>query len=418
MAIPELPDDLVVKVFISTPMSLHDLYWCRQVCSAWRQSAARAKNLQRALVPGVSAGGKVGKAKKFHPLVRGKEMFHGPDQICAFGDGFLCVPELGRHEVRIAKINADGGLSVYDELWPWMNPNFAQPRAALHARTAEGFEVLYLVTNGEVRRFFTAEFETGQTSTPAARSAAAIGTSVGRLGGWFDGTFGELFYGYARRPPADFNAPTFFKSAPSLDPPNAGPNQSSGLSYPQNLALDAEANELYVCDTHCNRLSAVEVLDAGTLKRKRSFKIQTDASGIANRSSPNAIVIWANELYISTLSFVHVYSKSGEFLRIFSDSEAGGQAKFCLSPVETSKSVRPRGMAVYPINGVDHMLVASAKHVHVLSLPDGLPRQIVEVPGANYLHQLCVHHGRAYVSDTNGNRIHVLEPCAGSESAV
>ena len=49
----------------------------------------------------------------------------------------------------------------------------------------------------------------------------------------------------------------------------------------------------------------------------------------------------------------------------------------------------PGGMAVFSIDGVDHMLVASAKHLHVLSLPDAEPRQIIAVPDATNAGTLC-----------------------------
>ena len=403
MPLPELPDDVVVRVYAT--LSLLDLYWCRQVCSAWRQCAAHAKELKRALVFSSSVGGRLSDEPSVHPLVRGAEIFRGPGQVCGFGNGFLCVPEAGlREAVRIVKINSDGGLAVYDDVWPWMNPPFSQPVAALHACSAEGFEVLYVITNGEVRRFFVAEFDSTRPSVPTDRSAAAIATPVEQ---WFSGTFGELFYGYARRP--DVDMPSFFKCSPGLDPPGAGPNQSSCLESPRSLALDADANELYVADVIDGSIYKVAVLDAKTLRHKRSFVVHAFGRAMVPWCSL-VLLILGEELFISTNFFVHVYTKSGSFLRAFADVDHGrGCTRLCLSPEASDQELRPRGLAVYPIQGVDHMLVTSEKHVHVLTLPDGLIRQVIEIPRAIGLRQLCVHHGRVYVSDFVGNRIHILE---------
>ena len=365
-------------------------------------------------------------ADEVHPLVRGTVFPYHPGKICGFGDGFLCVPEFGRHAIRIAKITPDGDLHVYDDVWPWMNPPFHHPIAALHAITADGFEVLYVITNGEVRRFFVAEFQSAQPSTPTARSAKAIATPVLQ---WFNGTFGELFYGYARRP--DFGTPSFFKCAPGLDPPGAGPNQSSGLSSPVSLALDADADELYVADSYGQRRRSevsdevdnqpdmVTVLDAKTLQRRRSFAIRGDLT--MQPATIKALLILGDELFVAidsapyraipqltTTSSVHVFNKSGIFVRVFVDCNELGGAQLKRSPV-AREALHVHGLAVYPIHGVDHMLVVSATHVHVLMLPDGLPRQIVPISGAVGLRGLCVHNDRVYVSDTIGNCIHVLE---------
>lgn len=401
--IPDLPDDIVVKVF--STLSLFDLYFVRHICSAWRQCATRAKNRKCALRVSATCGGKLSTSPKVHPLVRGKQMYSKPMQPRTMGDGFLCVPEAGRHAVRISKISAhDGTLSIYDEVYPWMNPPFVQPRDVLHTRTADGFEVLYVITGEHVRRFFLAEYETAHPSTPTSRSAQAVATRVDQ---WYDGTFGELFYAYARVPPPDFDAPSFFKCSPSLDPPGPAYNQSNGLSCPKSMALDEEAEELYVADSHLNHPGSVEVLNARSLATTRGFAIQGDGSGIVNRTMPSSLCLHGGEVYVCTIAFVHVYSKHGTLLRVFSDGPR-------LHPLDGH--VLPRGLAVYAIDGVDHMLVSTEKHVHVLTL-DGRrePRQIVAVPGASILTGLCVHHGRIYVSDEQGNRIHVLEPCALSE---
>ena len=67
------------------------------------------------------------------------------------------------------------------------------------------------------------------------------------------------------------------------------------------------------------------------------------------------------------------------------------------------------GLEPRTLRGVDHLLVASHRHVHVLTLPDGGRRQILAVPDALYLNALCVHEGRVFACDSIGHRVHVLE---------
>ena len=146
-----------------------------------------------------------------------------------------------------------------------------------------------------------------------------------------------------------------------------------------------------------------------------------DSAGMPGAHVPTSILIHGDEVFIllegssgssglvlgtpSSAAAIHVYSKSGSFLHVFAHEVS-------LSPEPQpppSHRMLPRGIAVCAIRGVDHLLVASHRHVHVLTLPDGGRRQILAVPDALYLNALCVHEGRVFACDSIGHRVHVLE---------
>ena len=407
MDVPELPVELIDGVF--EHLSVFGLYDCRTVCRSWLSHASRARNAKGVLMVVGSCGGKLGRAKSIHPCVRGKVMFPVTG-LCGFGDGFLLAADTKRHRLLVVQTTpATAELVVHSRFGggyygsdPSPHPlNFCSPQSVLHCRT-DGRDVFYVADsdNGRVRRLFAAEF--GMDSQPTARSAwteAAVDSPSWSANGGVPMISGNFQLNMSFMPAPDFDPrpPTFFGYFDDARSPVQ-------YEHPTGLALHVDANELYFCDYTLNIASRVNVVDATSLQHKRTFAIEGDGSGILARCHPNGVLVHNGEVYVVTLSFIDVYTTNGEFLRHFLPS--GGLK---LRPGGAEHPL-PRSAAVYPIGGVDHMLVVSAKHVHVLSLPDAATRQLITVPGADYLHTICVHQGRVHVSDRNGGRIHTLNP--------
>jgi hypothetical protein len=395
-ALPELPIDLLQHVLAHS--SVFGLYDCRRVCAVWLTAASRARDAKGVLTIVGSSGGKLGQDKSIHPCVRGKSKFP-VSGLCGFGDGFLLAADDSRH--RLMKTTDTAELIVYDRSGgdgqietgsPFWSP-FALPVSVLHCRLNDR-DVIYAIDAHGVHRLYAAELD--MANQPTARSewatcpVDALSTHPGNFLECMTIMSAEDF---TPRPPTRFG---FFEDL------RTGYQQ---YSSPLGLSLDAGANELVFCDRNLNGANRVHVVDATSLAHKRSFVIVSDGSAAnVTRAIPTGVLVHGGEVFVMTLIGIDVYTRHGVFLRHYLRA-------LKLRP-DAPDSLSPCSAAVYPVDGVDHLLVASKQHVHVLTLPDAAPRQIIPIPGALCLHTVCVHQGRVYVSDRTGGRIHTLQPIA------
>ena len=418
----ELPNELLDCVLQHS--SLFDLHSCRRVCATWMARAIAARNARRVLAFDQSYGGKkaLGQAKSLHPCVRGKQMFKA-DGVCSFGGEYLLVADTGRH--RLMVVRATDSLIIYDRFGGGYSSvaaspyplECARPLDVVHCRMDER-DVVYVVdnANGRVRRLYAAEIRFAD-SEPVETSTWINGNVDSQS--WTDAGCPAMLSG-SFKSHLSINPADNFTPRPATFFGWFDDTRSSRIADPKGLALDLDENELYVSSAliATNRYAnAVIVLDARTLQRKRSFEIQGDGSGIVARASPEKIVLHRGDVYVQCLAWIHVYSRQGLFLRAFPphalsaplDAQGGLKSGIKLSPeAALDEHWLPRSIALHQVGGVDRMLVTTAHHVHVLSLPDGEPRQILAVPDSGYLGKLCVHGDKVYVCDMNQAKMHVL----------